>query len=55
MLAASLARAYRRPPLGLLPDQVLNEHDRGCWCNGGELIFGLSYGLEALKLARTNR
>ncbi|HEY3588446.1 MAG TPA: hypothetical protein VGK85_14900, partial [Myxococcaceae bacterium] len=43
MLAASLARAYQRPPLGLLPDQELNEHGGpGCWCNGGELSFGLA-------------
>jgi len=55
LLAASLARASARPPLGLLPDQVLNEHGRGCWCNGGELIFGLSYGLEALGLERGAR
>jgi hypothetical protein len=52
MLAASLARAYTRPPLGFLPDQVLNEHGRGCWCNGGELIFGLTYALEGLNLER---
>jgi Glycosyl Hydrolase Family 88 len=52
MLAASLARAYARPPLGFLPDQVLNEHGRGCWCNGGELIFGVTYALEGLNLER---
>ena len=52
MLAGSLARAYPQPPIGFLPDQVLNEHGHGCWCNGGELIFGLSYALEALRLER---
>jgi unsaturated chondroitin disaccharide hydrolase len=52
MLAASLARAYARPPLGFLPDQVLNERGRGCWCDGGELMFGVSYALEALRLER---
>jgi hypothetical protein len=52
MLAASLARAYTRPPLGFLPDQVLNEHGHGCWCNGGELMFGLTYALEGLNLER---
>jgi hypothetical protein len=31
---------------------VLNERGRGCWCNGGELIFGLTYALEALNLKR---
>jgi len=52
MLSAALARAYTSPPLGFFPDQVLNEHGRGCWCNGGELIFGLTYALEALNLER---
>ena len=55
LLRASLAHASARPPLGLLPDQVLNEHGHGCWCNGGELIFGLTYGLEALGLERKAR
>jgi unsaturated chondroitin disaccharide hydrolase len=49
MLAAALGHAYDQPPLGLLASQVLNEHGRGCWCNGGELIFGLTYALEALR------
>jgi unsaturated chondroitin disaccharide hydrolase len=53
MLAAALTQAYSDPPLGFLPDQVLNEHGRGCWCNGGELIFGLTYALEGLNLERT--
>jgi hypothetical protein len=52
MLAASLSRAYAQPPLGLLPDQVLNERGRGCWCNGGELMFGVTYALEGLNLER---
>jgi unsaturated chondroitin disaccharide hydrolase len=50
MLAAALAHASARPPLGLLDAQVLNEHDRGCWCDGGELIFGVAYALEGLRL-----
>jgi unsaturated chondroitin disaccharide hydrolase len=50
MLAAALGRARKQPPLGLLGSQALNERGRGCWCNGGELIFGLTYGLEALQL-----
>jgi unsaturated chondroitin disaccharide hydrolase len=52
MLAAALARASAAPPLGFLGDQVLNKRARGCWCNGGELVFGLTYGLEALNLER---
>jgi hypothetical protein len=52
MLSASLGRASAQPPLGLLRDQVLNERGRGCWCDGGELIFGLTYALEAERLLR---
>ncbi len=48
MLAAALGRASDQPPLGFLGSQVLNEHRRGCWC--GELIFGLTYALEGLRL-----
>jgi hypothetical protein len=55
MLSATLARAWARPPLGFLPDQVLNQRSTGCWCNGGELIFGLTYALEALRLSRAVR
>jgi unsaturated chondroitin disaccharide hydrolase len=50
MLGAAVDKISARPPLGLLGDQALNEHGRGCWCNGGELTLGLSYALEALKL-----
>ncbi len=50
MLAAAVDKATARPPLGFLGDQVLNQRGRGCWCDGGELMFGLSYALEALKL-----
>ncbi len=53
MLSASLTRASSRRPLGFLRDQVLNEHGHGCWCNGGELIFGVTYGLEAVNLSRS--
>ena len=51
LLTGALRRARDRPPLGLLGSQVLNPSKRGC-CNGGELIFGLSYALEALVLER---
>ena len=50
MLAAALGRASDQPPLGFLGSQVLDEHRRGCWCDGGELIFGLTYALEGLRL-----
>jgi unsaturated chondroitin disaccharide hydrolase len=52
MLAAALMRASTVPPLGLLRSQVLNERGSGprCWCNNGELIFGVTYALEALRL-----
>jgi unsaturated chondroitin disaccharide hydrolase len=53
MLDAALTRASSEPPLGFLGSQVLNERGRGCWCNGGELIFGLTYALEAVALERT--
>jgi unsaturated chondroitin disaccharide hydrolase len=54
MLGGALRYASPRPPLGLLRGQELNEHGHGCWCNGGELIFGLTYALEALKLERAS-
>jgi hypothetical protein len=52
MLAGVLRYASARPPLGLLRGQALNERAHRAWFNGGELIFGLSYALEALKLQR---
>jgi unsaturated chondroitin disaccharide hydrolase len=48
MLASALALASQAPPIGFLGPQALNEHHRTCWCNHGELIFGLSYALEAV-------
>ena len=53
MLVAALGRTSVEPPLGFLGSQVLNERGHGCWCNGGELIFGLTYALEALRLEQT--
>ncbi len=45
--------ASSRPPLGLLRSQIQDQRWGGrCWCNHGELIYGLSYGLEALRLQR---
>jgi hypothetical protein len=53
MLTAALTYANDRPPIGFLGSQVLNERGHGCWCDGGELIFGLTYALEALGLEGT--
>jgi unsaturated chondroitin disaccharide hydrolase len=51
MLRSALARTAQSPPLGFLGHQVLNQHRPGRWYDGGELIFGLTYALEALKLS----
>jgi Glycosyl Hydrolase Family 88 len=53
MLAASLEHASDQPPLGLLGAQALNDRAPGCWCNGGELIFGLTYALEGVRFEQT--
>jgi hypothetical protein len=52
MLASALAGyTSPRPPLGLLRSQIEAERlGGGCWCNHGELIYGLTYALEALRL-----
>jgi hypothetical protein len=52
MLRGVLRHASQTPPLGLLRSQVLNERGsgQGCWCNRGELMFGDTYALEALRL-----
>lgn len=55
MLAASLTRASAQPPLGLLGSQILNERGHGCWCDGGELSFGLTYGLQGVHLEEQAR
>ncbi|HEV3056277.1 MAG TPA: hypothetical protein VGX45_16565 [Solirubrobacteraceae bacterium] len=45
--------ASPRAPLGLLRSQIQDQRwGNGCWCNHGELIYGLSYSLEALRLAQ---
>lgn len=49
MLAGALTYASARPPLGLLRGQVLNDRAGG-WADGGELMFGVTYALEALRL-----
>lgn len=48
MTDATLALASPRPPLGYLGSQVTDERIGNCACNGGELIYGLTYALEAL-------
>ena len=48
MTQSALALASSRPPLGYLGHQVTDERVPHCACNGGELIYGLTYGLEAL-------
>jgi hypothetical protein len=57
MLAAAVdGYASARPPLGLLRSQIEDERwGGGCWCNRGELIYGLSYGLEGLDLLGSDR
>jgi unsaturated chondroitin disaccharide hydrolase len=52
MLGAAVdGYASARPPLGLLRSQIQDQRwGNGCWCNHGELIYGVSYALEALRL-----
>ena len=52
ILTAVLAAERTDPPIGYLGGQVLDERATGCWCDGGELMVGLSYELEALGLER---
>jgi hypothetical protein len=51
MLTAALGRVSVRPPIGYLGSQITDERLRRCACNGGELIYGLTYALEALRLS----
>lgn len=51
MLLGVLGHVSEAPPLGFLGGQALNERAHGCWCNDAELSFGLSYALEAVRLA----
>ncbi len=56
LLAASLTHASAQsPPIGYLGSQLLNRRHHGCWCNGSELIFGVTYALDALELSQTVR
>ena len=54
LVAAVGGYSSAHPPLGLLRSQIQDQRwGNGCWCNHGELIYGLSYALEALRLARS--
>ena len=48
MLAASLARASARPPLGFLAGQVFSLGGSARWDDSGDFIFGTDYALEAV-------
>jgi hypothetical protein len=50
LLAHVLRYSSGQPPIGLLRNQVMNERAPDCWCNGGELIYGITYALEAHAL-----
>lgn len=52
MLGGALEHVSTAPPLGMLTGQESDSHYGRCWCNGGELIYGLTYALEALRLQR---
>nr|MDQ3936519.1 glycoside hydrolase family 88 protein [Actinomycetota bacterium] len=49
MLNASLARASRTPPLGMLGDQVYSLGGSSTWDDRGEYVFGLYYALDAIR------
>ena len=49
MLNASLAHVSRRPPLGMLGDQVYSLGGSASWDDRGEYVFGLDYALEAIR------
>jgi len=52
LLAASLARIGKRPPLGFLGHQVYGLGGNSSWDDDAELTFGLNYALEALNARR---
>jgi unsaturated chondroitin disaccharide hydrolase len=51
MLRTSLAQTSATPPLGLLGGQVFSLGGIQEWDDRGEFIFGLDYGLEAVRRA----
>lgn len=52
ILANSLEHIRTIFPVGILGDQVYTLAGREVWEDDGELVFGLDYALEAIKLAR---
>jgi hypothetical protein len=49
LLAASLARIGKRPPLGFLGHQVYGLGGNASWDDDAELTFGINYATEALN------
>jgi hypothetical protein len=55
MLTASLANIHTNVfPPGYLGGQVYNLRNKETWDDNAELMMGLDYALEAIKLARVN-
>lgn len=54
ILTASLAGVRTTAPVGYLGGQVYHLRNSATWDDDTELMFGLSYALEAIRLARTN-
>lgn len=52
ILASSLEHIRTTFPVGILGDQVYTLAGKETWEDDGELVFGLDYALEAIKLAR---
>jgi unsaturated chondroitin disaccharide hydrolase len=55
MLSGSLANISRTAPIGYLGNQVYTLGGRDTWDDDAELIFGLDYALEAIKLSRARQ
>ena len=53
MLAGSLARVNRQPPIGMLGDQVYSLGGSQAWDDRGEYSFGLHYALDAIRRERS--
>jgi unsaturated chondroitin disaccharide hydrolase len=54
ILANSLEHIRTIFPVGILGDQVYTLAGKETWEDDGELVFGLDYALEAIKLARAD-
>jgi hypothetical protein len=53
VLEGSLSRIRTTAPIGYLGNQVYTLGGRTSWDDNAEMVMGLDYGLEAIKLART--